>query len=50
MCPGLNHIYEDYIPTKSLVFKSLGNNNERIYEYAQNPYEYYLQMTHTKNP
>ena len=44
LCPGLNHTFEGYIPTKSSVFRALGNNNNRIYEYAQNPYQYYLHM------
>lgn len=50
ICPGLNHSHEKYIPTKSVLFASLGNSNSRIYEYAQNPYEYYLDMTLGKPP
>ena len=41
-CEGLNHSHEGYISTKSVLFRSLGNNNTRIYEYAQNPSEHYL--------
>jgi hypothetical protein len=39
-CPDLNHIYEAYIPTKSEVFRSLGNSNHRMYEYANNTSRY----------
>ena len=41
-CEGLNHTHEEYISTKSLLYRALGNNNTRIYEYAQNPSEHYL--------
>ena len=39
-CPDLNHTYEGYIPTKSEVFRSLGNSNYRIYEYAKDTSRY----------
>lgn len=41
-CEGLNHSHQEYISTKSILYRSLGNNNIRIYEYAQNPSEHYL--------
>ena len=39
-CPDLNHAYEGYIPTKSEMFRSLGNSNYRMYEYANNTSRY----------
>jgi hypothetical protein len=39
-CPDLNHTYEGHIPTKSEVFRSLGNSNHRIYEYAKDTSRY----------
>jgi hypothetical protein len=41
-CEGLNHSHEGYISTKSVLYRALGNNNTRIYEYAQNPTVHYL--------
>ena len=41
-CEGLNHSHEEYISTKSVLYRALGNNNTRIYEYAQNPSQHYL--------
>lgn len=41
-CEGLNHTHQEYISTKSVLYRALGNNNTRIYEYAQNPSQHYL--------